>query len=98
MTIYMIERIDNSPRRNSRYRVILTDKRYYDFGLRGAQTYIDHKDITKRENYRKRHLANPLEKKLIESYTPSPALFAYYLLWGESTDLGKNVEWLNKKL
>ena len=52
----------------------------------------------KRDNYRARHLGNEKEKKLIESFTPSPELFSYYLLWGPYTDLNKNIKYLNKKL
>jgi len=35
---------------------------------------------------------------LIDSLTPSPALFSYYLLWGDHTTLKENLDELNKKL
>jgi len=92
----MIVRVEDSPLRTKRFRVYLKDNRHFDFGLKGGKTYLDHQDKVKRMNYRKRHLANPLEKKLIENGTPSPALYSYYLLWGEYTDLKKNIEDLNK--
>jgi hypothetical protein len=90
--------IEDSKRKNKRYRVYLDDGSYYDFGLRGGNTYIDHHDKRKRENYRKRHLGNETEKHLIEHLIPSPSLYAYYLLWGGSTDLMTNINILNRLL
>jgi hypothetical protein len=63
----------------------------FDFGLRGGETYIDHHDNNKRENYRKRHLANKKENQLINNLIPSASLFAYKLLWGDSTDVFNNL-------
>jgi hypothetical protein len=87
--------ITESPRLFKKYRVYLNDGTYYDFGLDKSQTYLDHHDKTIRQNYRARHLANSKEKELIESLTPSPALFSYMLLWGQHIDLIKNIEHLN---
>lgn len=69
--------------------------KHYDFGLDTGQTYIDHHDNKKRENYRKRHLANSIEKALNENLVPSPSLFSMFLLWGKFTDLDKNIVYLN---
>ena len=88
--------IENSARKNKRYRVYLDDGSYYDFGLKEGNTYIDHHDKQKREAYKKRHLGNETEKHLIEHLIPSPSLYAYYLLWGPSTDIMKNIDILNK--
>jgi len=87
--------ITESPRLFKKYRVYLNDGSYYDFGLDKSQTYLDHHDNTIRQNYRARHLANSKEKELIESLTPSSSLFSYMLLWGDHTDLIKNIENLN---
>lgn len=87
--------VKKSPRAKKRYRVEMDDGSYYDFGLLGGSTYIDHKDVKIREAYRARHLGNPREKWLIENLIPSPALFAYYLLWGRYPDLKKCVTHLN---
>jgi hypothetical protein len=65
------------------------------FGAPGGSTYLDHGDKKKRENYWKRHMANPVEKYRIENLIPSAALLSAYLLWGESTDLSENVDMLN---
>ena len=91
----MITKIINSPVKMKRYRVYMDNGKHYDFGLKGGETYLDHKDLTKRENYRKRHLGNSVEKVLITKLVPSPSLFAYYLLWGKYTDLQKNIDYLN---
>ena len=72
----------------------MNDGKYYDFGLEGGSTYLDHKDKTKRDNYRRRHYAQ--EKKLIDNLIPSPALFSYYILWGNSSDITENIRALNK--
>lgn len=91
----MIVKIEKSPIAHKRYRVYMDTGKHYDFGLDTGSTYIDHKDLTKRENYRKRHLANATEKKLNENLIPSPSLFSMALLWGKYPDLNKNVAYLN---
>ena len=93
-----IIKIENSNLKNKRFKVILNDGSFYNFGLRTGSTFIDHHDKVKRENYRKRHYNNKIEKYLIDNYTPSPSLFSYYLLWGDSGDIYKNIDSLNKKL
>jgi hypothetical protein len=91
----MIIKIEDSPLKMKKYRVFMDNGKHYDFGLRGSKTFLDHGDIIKRENYKKRHLANDTEKQLIKNLIPSPSLFSYYLLWGNSSDLQKNIEFLN---
>jgi hypothetical protein len=93
-----IEKIEPSNVKNKRYKITLDDGKIINFGLKGGSTYIDHKDKKKRDAYRKRHYGNDIERLLIDHYTPSPATFSYYLLWGEHTDLNKNIDDLNKKL
>ena len=92
--MYKIIKLVKSPRKNKRYRVYLENNEYFDFGLDGGNTYIDHGNKKKRDNYRKRHYAQ--ERKLIDNFITSPALFSYYLLWGDSTDINKNIEKLNR--
>ena len=96
--MYKIVKIEKSPRKNKRFRVYLENNDYYDFGLLGASTYIEHHDKIKRENYRKRHLGNDRENYLIKNLIPSPSLFSYYLLWGDSTNIDENIKTLNKRL
>ena len=94
----MILEISNSKKASKRYCVRLDDGRTIDFGLKNGDTYIDHHDPEKRENYWKRHLANKTEHRLITQLIPSPALFSAMLLWGDSTSLNKNIRDLNHLL
>jgi hypothetical protein len=93
--IYMIVDIKASPLKTKRYRVFMDNGKYYDFGLKNGNTYLDHHDKVIRENYIKRHYANPIENKLIDNLIPSPALFSMYLLWGKYTALKDNINHLN---
>lgn len=91
-----ILKIEPSKLKNKRYRVYLEDDTHYDFGLDTGKTYIDGVSDLTRTNYRNRHLGNLTEKKLISSLTPSPSLYSYYLLWGESRSIHDNIKKLNK--
>jgi hypothetical protein len=72
-------------------------KQYIDFGLKDGVTYIDGMRTTQeRRNYLARHLANPIERKLIENLIPSPSLLSAVLLWGKHKSLSKNIDELNK--
>jgi len=91
----MIVDIQPSPIKHKRFRVTMDNGKQYDFGLDTGSTYIDHHNKIKRLNYWSRHYSNPIERRLINNLVPSPALFSAYLLWGESTDLNKNINHLN---
>jgi len=84
-----------SDKPSKRFVVIFGDKKYY-FGSPVGSTYIDHGDKLKRENYRKRHYANKTEKYRIDNLVHSPALFSYYILWGDSNNINTNLKKLNK--
>jgi len=90
-----ITKIEESPIKNKRYRVTMSDGKHYDFGLKNGSTYLEHKDPIKRTNYLKRHMGNETEKYLIKNLIPSPSLFSAYLLWGNSTNLKNNLNELN---
>ena len=90
--------IEMSMRKDKRFKLTMNNGDVFHFGLDSGSTYIDHHDKKKRDAYRKRHYANNNERSLIDSITPSPALFSYYLLWGEHTSLKKNMDELNKLL
>jgi len=95
----MIIKIRSSPLVNKRFRAEVETRdgiRKIDFGLRGGYTYLDGADIVARKNYMKRHLGNETEKMLIDNLIPSPALLSAYLLWGNTRDLLKNMNHLNK--
>jgi len=90
--------ISDSPLKTKRFRVYLDDGKHYDFGLKTGSTYIDHKNKIKRHNYQVRHYNSKREQPYLENLIPSPALFSYYLLWGESTSIKKNIQILNRLL
>jgi len=90
--------IDMSMRQDKRFKLTMNNGNVYHFGLDTGSTYIDHHDKRKRDAYRKRHYANNREQLLIDNLTPSPALFSYYLLWGNHTTLKANMDALNKQL
>ena len=91
----MIINISESTKPNKRFCLTMDNGKKYNFGHKYGQTFIDHHEDKKRENYWKRHLANKTEKELIKNLTPSPALFSAVLLWGQSTNINKNIQWLN---
>jgi hypothetical protein len=90
-----ITKLVESPKLTKRYRIYLDNGEYFDFGLDGGSTYIDHKDKKLREAYWKRHYGNPNEHYLIMNIIPSPALFSSMLLWGNSVSLRENMNQLN---
>jgi hypothetical protein len=97
-----------SPKENKRFRAIVQyddhdiyGQRIYrqiDFGDKLGRTFIDHKNVTKKINYWKRHFNNPRERPFLENMIMSPALLSSYLLWGESTNLKENIDILNEML
>ena len=60
-----------------------------NFGSKNSQTYLDHNDPIKRENYIKRHTALGTE----DYNDPlTPASLSMFLLWGKHTDLDMNIK------
>jgi len=103
-----IVNIIESPRKGKRLRALVLKNDEYgniihqnvDFGLKNPKfgTYIDHGDKKKRLNWWNRHYGNAREKELIDNMTMSPALLSAYILWGDSTDLNENINYLNSFL
>lgn len=95
----MIIKIEKSPLRVKRFRAFVKmhngEIKHFDFGDPNGSTYIDHFDIVKRENYRARHLANEIERKLIKNLVPSRSVLSFFLLWGPHTKLEDNIKYLN---
>ena len=95
----MIIKVYDSHLKMKRYRAEVQTKdgiKKIDFGLKGGSTYIDGVDKSVRTNYWRRHLGNVTENKLINNLIISPSLLSAYLLWGQSRDLQKNIDTLNK--
>jgi hypothetical protein len=91
----MIIDIQNSPTKNKRYRVFIDNGKHYDFGQKDGHTFIDEGNVKKRTEYWQRHIANKKEFNLVRNLVPSPALFSAMLLWGTSTSLKENINYLN---
>ena len=89
-----IIKIEPSENQDKRFKLTLNNSKTYNFGLQGGHTFIDHHDKKIRAAYRARHYA--AEKEFIDDLKPSPALFSYFLLWGSSTSIEKNIRSLNK--
>jgi len=86
--------IKNSTRKQKRFMAVFDNGKKIHFGLKGGSTYIDHKDKTKRKNYRARHDVN--EKKFYDN-PYKPATLSRFILWGEQTDLKKAIKDFEKK-
>jgi hypothetical protein len=95
-----ILRIIDSPLKTKRFRIYLdNNNEHYDFGVKDKhETYIDHHDKTRRERYRLRHYNSEKEQPYIKNLIASSALFSYYILWGNSTSIQTNINYLNKLL
>ena len=91
----MIVSIAPSKVKHKRFVITMDNNKKYNFGLDVGSTYIDHHDKQIRDAYRARHYSNGIEKKLIDNLVPSPSLFSYYILWGPSTSIEKNIHHLN---
>lgn len=81
-----------SIRKDKRFEAIFSDNTKINFGLKGGNTYIDHGDKIKRENYLKRHQVN-------ENWNnPKTAgSLSAMLLWGASKSLETNLKNFKKK-
>jgi hypothetical protein len=86
--------IEPSTRKNKRFMATYANGKVVHFGQAGGQTYIDHGDKIKRENYLARHGGIRSEDW---SNAFSPASLSRYLLWGDSTDLETNHQAFMKK-
>lgn len=75
-----------------KYIAEFADGRKTRFGAQGMDDFTITKDKEQRERYRERH------KKDLKTGDPHRAGFlSYYILWGDSTSIKKNVEEFNKK-
>jgi hypothetical protein len=81
-----------STRKNKRFRAVLSDNSTVDFGLLGANTYLDGASNEVKENY------NSVEKPFIDNLVISPSTLSWFLIWGDYRDINKNVKVLNKLL
>ena len=78
--------IVKSKSKNKRLTALFSDGLRIDFGSKGGSTYFDHGDNIKRINYIKRHKVNENWDKI------NAGSLSRYILWGDSTDLNKNIQ------
>jgi hypothetical protein len=93
--------INYSKKNNKRFVIQIVDYKEnkikkFDFGLKNGNTYIDHKDKTKRLNYFLRHYNNLKEKNLIDNLILSPSLLSLLILWSKYDNLEDNIIHFNK--
>lgn len=78
--------LEASPRKEKKWRATFKDGTHTDFGYLPMDDYTQHHDKTRRERYRQRH------RKDLDTHDPKRAGYlSWYLLWGESTSLAKNL-------
>ena len=73
--------------------VFIRDGREFSvsFGARGYDDYTTHRDKKRREAYRARHASGR------DAPPETPNALAYWLLWGPSTSLSRNVASFRKR-
>jgi len=76
--------IKPSTRKDKRFMAEIGDKTIH-FGAKNGQTYVDHKDKIKRENYLKRHKVNEDWSKI------NAGSLSAIILWGNSTNINDNI-------
>jgi len=86
----------NSPVPEKRFRVIFNNKTHFDFGMRWAESYIDHHDTERRIGYWKM-VYNSNEKDLLHWLIPSDILLTTFLLYGDSILISENIKILNNE-
>ena len=69
-----------------KWRAEFSDGSSTEFGASAYQDYTQHKDPERRRLYRSRHA-----KDLMTEDPTAAGYLAYYLLWGDSTSLGRNL-------
>ena len=79
-------KLEASPRKEKKWRATFKDGSHTDFGDASMEDYTQHHDKQRRENYQSRH------KKDLNTGDPKRAGFlSYYILWGSSTSIAKNL-------
>lgn len=84
--------IKPSTRQNKRFQATFKNGTTVHFGLKNGETYIDHGDKQKRENYLKRHIKN---EDWNNPY--SAGALSRFLLWGDHKTLNENHKLFMKK-
>jgi hypothetical protein len=87
-----LERVVYAKNPTKKWRAIFSDGSHTEFGSANMDDYTITKDKEQRDRYRKRHL------KDLDTEDPTRAGFlAYFILWGNSTDMGRNIATYKRK-
>jgi hypothetical protein len=79
-------RVVSSPQTGKKFRAEFDNGRHTDFGAAGMDDYTITKDKEQRDRYRSRH------HKDLETGDPTRAGYlSYYILWGDSTSMARNI-------
>jgi hypothetical protein len=77
---------------NKKWRAIFSDGSHTEFGQAGAPDYTISKDKEQRDRYRSRHA-----KDLLTEDPTRAGFLSMFILWGDSTDIGRNVASFKRK-
>jgi hypothetical protein len=69
-----------------KFRAEFSDGKGVEFGQAGADDYTIKKDKAQRDRYRARHKVD-----LLTDDPRRAGFLSYWILWGDSTDIGRNV-------
>jgi hypothetical protein len=69
-----------------KWRAEFSDGKGVEFGQAGAPDYTLSKDKAQRDRYRTRHKVD-----LMTEDPRRAGFLSYYILWGDSTDMGRNI-------
>lgn len=69
-----------------KWRAEFSDGKGVEFGSAGMGDYTITKDKAQRDRYRTRHKVD-----LLTDDPRRAGFLSYYILWGESTDMGRNI-------
>lgn len=88
----MLLRIEPATDKKYKYVAHFSDGKKTKFGAKGYEDYTTHHDDARRDSYRKRHA------KDLDTKDPQRAGYlSYYILWGDSTDINKNIRAYNAR-
>lgn len=88
-------KIEESPIDGKKWRAVFRDRekmKYTDFGASGYEDYTQHHDKERRRLYRERHA-----KDLTTDDPTRAGFLSYYILWGDSTDIRRNISSYKKR-
>jgi hypothetical protein len=79
-------RVVESPQTGKKFRAEFDTGKHTDFGSAGMDDYTITKDKEQRDRYRTRH------RKDLDTNDPTRAGYlSYYILWGDSTSMPRNI-------